>query len=63
MCSGSTDVRESIHGAQCVRTCGSGMSDVSRASPAVNGGSREMSDSTSTYERSCGSCSCLIVVE
>lgn len=54
-------MREDIHRGLCVRTCGSesGVPNASR----MNDGSSETYDSSSMYERSCGPCSCLIVVE
>lgn len=61
MCSGSTDVCEDAHRALCVRTCGCGrgVPDAGR----LNDSSSGLCDSSGMYERSCGPCSCLIVVE
>lgn len=60
-CCGSTDVCENIDSRLCVRTCGSrnNVPNVRRA----NDSSSETFDNSSMYERSCGPCSCLIVVE
>lgn len=57
LCSGSADVCEDVRRGLC--GCGRDVPEASR----VNDSRSELCDSSSMLERSCGPCSCLVVVE
>lgn len=54
------DIRREVCG---VCDCGSGLSDARRVNDGVYESGSGLCDSNSSYEHSCGPCSCLIVVE
>lgn len=59
VCCGSTC--EDSHSGPCIRALGDRNGE--HAAQRMNASSSETYDNSSTYEHSCGPCSCLIVVE